>query len=343
MKKKFVVVGAMAGTLIFTQSALAAGLAVTPSKNMLSVQSGEGVQTVEAVPAYLYQDNNYFMLRDLGKILGYRVDWNEAKKQASLTKESAAQDLQHLSAAKQAKAVKQSKQTILVGATEYENMKCLNIDGYNYFKLRDLVEIMDFTCGWDSAKNQIQLSTGDLRNEDGVSQTAKDFLHEGLNQKVIEEDVPYIPDSKDYAALEAYMQKNVDKDFKASDFIIRESEEGSTTSNLIVLDMRLNVNGVPTRNFGYRVRCINKKAALITFIGEKNPDFDITKAGVQKLSDADAKQMALDMDKNSYKAEKQTVSRYFDMQELKQKCEVETTYIDNGGATFVTAHAFDAE
>ena len=46
MKKKFVVVGAMAGTLIFTQSALAAGLAVTPSKNTLSVQSGEGVQTV---------------------------------------------------------------------------------------------------------------------------------------------------------------------------------------------------------------------------------------------------------------------------------------------------------
>lgn len=44
-------------------------LAVTPSKNTLSVQSGEGVQTVEAVPAYLYQDNNYFMLRDLGKIL----------------------------------------------------------------------------------------------------------------------------------------------------------------------------------------------------------------------------------------------------------------------------------
>ena len=316
MKKNFVVVGALAGTLIFTQSALAAGLAVTPSKNTLSVQSGEGVQTVEAVPAYLYQDNNYFMLRDLGKILGYRVDWNEAKKQASLTKESAAQDLQHLSAAKQAKAVKQSKQTILVGATEYENMNCLNIDGYNYFKLRDLVEIMDFTCGWDSEKNRIQ---------------------------VIEEDVPYIPDTKDYAALEAYMQKNVDKDFKAADFIITESEEGSNTPNLITLDMRLNVNGVPTRNFGYRVRCINKKAALITFIGEKNPDFDITKAGVQKLSDEDAKKMALAVDNNNYHVEKQTVSRYFDMQELKQKCEVETMYVYNGGTTFVSAHSFDAE
>lgn len=342
MKKKFVVVGAMAGTLIFTQSALAAGLAVTPSKNTLSVQSGEGVQTVEAVPAYLYQDNNYFMLRDLGKILGYRVDWNEAKKQASLTKESAAQDLQHLSAAKQAKAVKQSKQTILVGATEYENMNCLNIDGYNYFKLRDLVEIMDFTCGWDSEKNRIQLSTGE-QNDEGVSISVKDFLVEGAKQKVIEEDVPYIPGTKDYAALEAYMQKNVDQDFKASDFIITEAEEGSNTPNLITLDMRLNVNGVMTKNFGYRVRCINKKAALITFIGEKNPDFDITKAGVQKLSDEDAKKMALAVDNNNYHVEKQTVSRYFDMQELKQKCEVETMYVYNGGTTFVSAHSFDAE
>lgn len=341
MKKKFVVVGAMAGTLIFAQSAFAAGLAVTPSKNTLSMQSGIGTQTVEAVPAYLYQDNNYFMLRDLGKILGYRVDWNEAKKQVSLTKESAAKDLLHLSAAKQAKAVKQGKQTILVGTTEYENMNCLNIDGYNYFRLRDLVEIMDFTCGWDSAKNQIQLTTGDLLNDDGVSQTAKDFYREG--DIIIEEDVPYIPDSKDYAALEAYMQKHVDKDFKASDFIIRESDEGSNTSNLIVLDMRLNVNGVATKNFGYRVRCINKKAALITPIGEKNPDFDITKAGVQKLSDEDAKKMALAVDNNNYHVEKQTVSRYFDMQELKQKCEVETMYVYNGGTTFVTAHAFDAE
>ena len=130
MKKKFVVVGAMAGTLIFTQSALAAGLAVTPSKNTLSVQTGEGVQTVEAVPAYLYQDNNYFMLRDLG-------------------------------------------------------------------------EIMDFSCGWDNEKNRVQLSTGE-QNDEGVSISVKDFLVEGAKQKVIEEDVPYIPGTKDYAALEAY-------------------------------------------------------------------------------------------------------------------------------------------
>ena len=87
------------------------------------------------------------------------------------------------------------------------------------------------------------------------------------------------------------------------------------------------------------MRALQSRAAALT---SRCEDAEL-KADAQKLSDADAKQMALDMDKNSYKVEKQTVSRYFDMQELKQKCEVETTYIDNGGATFVTAHAFDAE
>lgn len=145
-----------------------------------------------------------------------------------------------------------------------------DIDGYNYFKLRDLVEIMDFTCGWDSEKNRIQLSTGE-QNDEGVSISVKDFLVEGAKQKVIEEDVPYIPGTKDYAALEAYMQKNVDQDFKASDFIITEAEEGSNTPNLITLDMRLNVNGVMTKNFGYRVLCINKKAALLPLSGKRIP------------------------------------------------------------------------
>ena len=270
-------------------------------------------------------------------------DAAEAETTAVTTETAAERDLtQDLPQARAVVSAAKTTHAFQLNGKAVTNPQAYLINKYNYFKLRDLVEIMDFTCGWDSEKNRIQLSTGE-QNDEGVSISVKDFLVEGAKQKEIEEDVPYVPDSKDYAALEVYMQKNVDKDFKAADFIITEAEEGSNTPNLITLDMRLNVNGVMTKNFGYRVLCINKKAALITFIGEKNPDFDITKAGAQKLSDADAKQMALDMDKNSYKVEKQTVSRYFDMQELKQKCEVETTYIDNGGATFVTAHAFDAE
>ena len=56
MKKKFVVVGAMAGTLIFTQSALAAGLAVTPSKNTLS-----GVGIYKLLSIFAPRAHNSFM------------------------------------------------------------------------------------------------------------------------------------------------------------------------------------------------------------------------------------------------------------------------------------------
>ena len=54
---------------------------MTPSQNALSVQSGETVNKVDAVPAYMYQDNNYFMLRDIGRNVGYQVDWDEEVKE----------------------------------------------------------------------------------------------------------------------------------------------------------------------------------------------------------------------------------------------------------------------
>ncbi len=71
-KKKFFMMVMIAGSLLLTQSVFAAEITATPSQNTLSVQSESGIEKVEAVPAYLYQDNNYFMLRDIGKSLAIR-------------------------------------------------------------------------------------------------------------------------------------------------------------------------------------------------------------------------------------------------------------------------------
>lgn len=66
-KRKFFITGTIVGSLLLTQSVFAVEIAATPSQNTLSVQSESSIEKVEAVPAYLYQDNNYFMLRDIGK------------------------------------------------------------------------------------------------------------------------------------------------------------------------------------------------------------------------------------------------------------------------------------
>lgn len=339
-RRKFIVAGTVIGSLMLTQGAFAAELAVTPSQNKLSVQSGDVVQKVDAVPAYLYQGNNYFKLRDVGKIVGYDVVWDNATKKISMTKDLTAQDLKNFSGMKQAKAVQKKQQTIFIGENEYKNMDCLNIDGFNYFKLRDLAKAMDFSCGWDASENMIQLKIENSAETPSMGITVDQFLNPDLNQQIIEENVSYITGSYNYSDLETYMQKNVDKEFNAGEFVIVEDDYNGLLPGVIDLDMRLNVNGVRASNFGYRVTCINGKAVLVTFIGEKNPEFDITKAGTQQLSDEEAKQKAIEADGYKYKVDEQRITRFFDMKELKQKCEVETVYIDNGGHYFATSNIF---
>ena len=194
----------------------------------------------------------------------------------------------------------------------------------------------------DGSENMIQLKIENSVETPSTGITVDQFINPDLNQQIIEENVSYITGSHNYSDLETYMQKNVDKEFKARDFIIVENDMNGLLagSGVIYLDMRLNVNGVISNNFGYLVTCINGKAALITFIGEKNPEFDITKAGTQQLSDEEAKQKAIEADGYKYKVDEQRITRFFDMKELKQKCEVETVYIDDGGHYFATSNIF---
>lgn len=343
-KKKFVTMGAIVGSLMLTQGVFAAGIAVTPSQNALSVQSGETVNKVDAVPAYMYQDSNYFMLRDVGRIVGYQVDWDGNTKKITMTKDETAQNFNGLSAVKQAENVKKNQQTIIIDGHEHKDMECLNIDGYNYFKLRDLAEAMDFICGWDNGTNTIMLtlgkeSTPDVPKTPETNISVDRFLDPDLNQKVIEEDVTYVSGSKDYREIEKYIKENIDKDFSVDDYTVTEDDVNGLLSGYNSLVMKLDVNGV-SANFGYLVTCLNGKAALITFIGEKNTEFDIAQVETQQLSDEEAKQKAIEADGYDYQVDEQRIWRFFDMKDLKNKCEVETVYIDNHGGYFATSHVF---
>lgn len=340
--KKLITLGVIAGSLISIQSVYAAEMVVKPSKNALTIKSADTTEKIDVLPAYLYQDNNYFMLRDIGKLIGYQIKWDSTTKNISMSKDKSAQNFVDLSVVKQAQNIKKSYQTIIIEGNKYKNLDCLNIDGYNYFKLRDLAGIMDFTCGWDSNSNTIMLTLAENNNPKFpiANTSVEKFLDPDLKQQVIKEDVTYISGSKDYNAIEKYMQKTIDESFKAEDFIIVEDNFNGLLSNVIVLDMRLDVNGIRTKNFGYRVTCIEGKAALITFIGEKNPEFDMTKVREQQLSDEDAKKKALETDGFDYEVEEQRIYRYFDMDKLVYQCEVETVYIKENGTAFATSHIF---
>lgn len=332
---------------MLAQDELADELSAAPSQNALSVQAGGTVSKVDAVPAYMYKDSNYFMLRDIGKIVGYQVDWDRDTEKAILKKDNNAQNLNNLSTVKQSENINKEKQTIVIDGKEYNGIECLNIDGYNYFKLRDLAEIMDFTCGWDNGTNTIILTLDkeNITENPYISETnisVERFLNPDLNQKIIEKDVVYVSGSKDYSEIEKYIKENIDENFSINDYVITEDNINGLLSGYNSLIIRLNVNGV-SANYGYIVTCLNDKAALITFMGEKNSDYDmanITNINEQQLSDEEAKQKAIEADGYDYKVDEQKIHRYFDMKDLKYKCEVETVYIDESGHYFATSHTF---
>ena len=67
-------------------------------------------------------------------------------------------------AAGSAPQVGRSQQTLKVDGTVYKCEK-YNIDGSNYFKLRDLAYLLDgtgsqFSVGWDAAANTVSITTG---------------------------------------------------------------------------------------------------------------------------------------------------------------------------------------
>ncbi len=180
-----------------------------------------------------------------------------------------------------------------------------------------------------------------------IDDFANNYLDDEIDKKIIDGyDCIYKRDSKDYYNITNYIRKHIDSNFITSDYII--TEDTSThfpygfSKGINVLDIRLNVKGYSS-NFGYRIYIMDNIAKIITTIGSKNDDFDITKLKAPDITDEELIDMAVKADHNSYKVSETNVRRYFDMNDLKFKGDVEVTYIDNSECYFATLNTFELE
>lgn len=192
-------------TFIASVPTFAANTTLTPSKNTMYIHTGTTTDIVKNIPAYLYKDNNYFKLRDLGKLFGYAVTWNENTKCIEMAKDHSQKDLSGVKAPVSATSVVENAETIMIDGTEYSNAQCINIDGYNYFKLRNLADFMGFDCDWDASNNAVIITFSDSAKLDSVLQP---FLNDALNQVMITDaSATYVPGSNDYQNIERFMKK----------------------------------------------------------------------------------------------------------------------------------------
>lgn len=136
---------------------------VKPSNHQLKLIDLYGTNIIENVPSYIYSDYNYFKLRDIGEILGYDVKWDPWKNEAVFIKSEQAKAITNLQAQKEDNKAFISSQTIRVKGEEKDSIfycqGCINIDGYQYFKLRELETILNFEYNWDTKSNTITIYT----------------------------------------------------------------------------------------------------------------------------------------------------------------------------------------
>lgn len=119
-----------------------------------------------AFTAYNIDGSNYFKLRDLACALNetdkrFSVGWDESSRTITLT---TGQAYSPIGGELTARAASASKTAVATSAKLFCNDVYLvytayNIDGSNYFKLRDILQIMCIGVTWDESLNSISVDT----------------------------------------------------------------------------------------------------------------------------------------------------------------------------------------
>ena len=118
-----------------------------------------------AFDAYNINGNNYFKLRDLAYVLSgtgkqFDVGWDAVNNAISLTSGKA----YTITGGEMSAKGSGNKSALPTSSTIYLDGKqvsftAYNIDGNNYFKLRDIGQTFDFGVGWDATTNTITVDT----------------------------------------------------------------------------------------------------------------------------------------------------------------------------------------
>ena len=114
--------------------------------------------------AYNIEGNNYFKLRDIAIALNetgsnFDIGYDKATRAITLTKGTAYTGAKEADAAATAgkKAATLSNQSVTLDGAAV-SLTAYNIDGFNYFKLRDLGDALGFEVAWDKEAKTIAVT-----------------------------------------------------------------------------------------------------------------------------------------------------------------------------------------
>ena len=106
---------------------------------------------------YNINNNNYFKLRDVGKLAGFGVDWNEDTRTVEISTTRTAPELTGITdTAVTGATAKPTDQRITVDGKEV-SMTAYKIKGNNYVKLRDIGKTINFGVSFNMATKAVSI------------------------------------------------------------------------------------------------------------------------------------------------------------------------------------------
>jgi hypothetical protein len=114
------------------------------------------------IDAYTINNNNYFRIRDIAYILkntsaAFDVGWDSTTGTVTITSGAYSGEPDYSDNSSPADAVRSNAKIIVNGQTV--SPEVYNIDGSNYFKLRDIADYVGAEVSWDAANSEININT----------------------------------------------------------------------------------------------------------------------------------------------------------------------------------------
>jgi len=203
-----------------------------PSNSNIYIYNEDVNKKAEGLAVYSIGGYNYIKLRDIGCLMNYNITWDDESKEIHVSKGNETIESPNAYMEAEVKNAVPINQVIYADDEKYENLFAYNIDGYTYFKLRDIGELLNFTCTWNEETNSVIIDNTKNNiiediNYSVIDDFANNYLDDDINKQIIDGyDCIYKRDSKDYTNITNYMRKYIDSNFVASDYII--TEETST-------------------------------------------------------------------------------------------------------------------
>ena len=156
--------------LTITLSGCTAAQSVETSSQPLFINGKE-----EKLVAYMINDSNYFKIRDVAYHLDFNIDYDGDSDSIVINPNETYRGKEpENERGTSPQTVEKSSQKVYINDKRVSDIEIYNINGSNYFKIRDVARSLDFGCRYNKAKNRIELSNEFFYNSADVFGRAKD-------------------------------------------------------------------------------------------------------------------------------------------------------------------------